>query len=182
MENFKPSIRYGLIMGFIGVVVFLLVWALAPDMFASWKWMITNFVLLLLALPIVFQILGARDSKQNFEKFTYSNAFIAAFGVGLMATLVTLVFNLVFYTAIDPGFNERLKDQVIETAVERLEASGMDQASMDLQIEKIEQRFESQAGIVGQIKASVFVLIWYAILALIIAIVYRDKKNNLEMQ
>lgn len=169
-------------MGFIGVVIFLLVWALAPEMFASWKWMITNFILILLALPIVFQILGARDSKQNFENYTYGNAFMGAFTVGAAATLVSLVFNLIFYTAIDPGFNERLKDQVIESVVEQFEASGMDQGKMDEQIEKIEQRFEDQSGVVGQLKGSVFILIWYAILALIIAIVYRDKKDNLEMQ
>lgn len=181
MEKFKPSIRYGLIMGFIGLVIFLLVWAMAPDMFASWKWMLTQFVVVFLALPIVFQILGARDSKQNFEEYPYGKAFMGAFTVGIIAVLMSVIFNVLFMTVIDPGFNDRVQEQATTMVIEQLENSGMDKAQIDEQLEKMEQRFENQKGIAGQLKNSFFLLIWYAILAAIIAIVYRDKKDKLEL-
>lgn len=181
MENFKPAIRYGLIMSFIGIVIFLLVWALAPDMFGTFSWMITQGVLIMIAMPIVFQILGTRDSKENFEFFTYGNAFKAAFLVGLAAIVLSLLFNLVFHFLIDPEFNTRLKESVMDMTLERLEDANVDQEVIDEHMDKIAGRFDSQAGFVGQLKTSFYGLVWYSILAAIIAIVYKDKAPKEEM-
>lgn len=182
MENFKPSIRNGLILGTLGIIVFLLVWSFAPEMFASFSWGITQMVLIMIALPIVFMIIGTRDTKEKFERFNYGQAFYAAFLVGLLAVFLNVGFNLVFHSAIDPGFNERLQEKVSEQVLERLENANMDDAAIEKQMAKMEQRFEGQKGVLGQLKGGLYLLLWYTVLALIIAAVYKDKKSEIRTE
>lgn len=180
IEKLKPAIRIGLIYGLITTMIFLLVWALAPEMFGSFSWLITQGVLFMLALPIVFMIIGTRDTKAkaNVEHYSYGNAFKAAFTVALVASLFGLVFNIIFHTAIDPEFDSRMKEVVMETTLERLENANLDDDMIDEQMSKAEERMDNQAGVMGKVKSTLWGLVWFAILAALIAIVYKDKKTQ----
>ena len=178
IEKLKPAIKQGLIMGLVGALIVLLVWAFAPEMFGSFSWLITQSVVIMLALPIVFIILGTRNTKEQYDSFNYGQAFKAAFTVGLAATLFGLVFNLIFYTVIDPEFDTRVQEMVTESTLERLENANMSDEMIDEQMEKLEERFENQKGFAGKAKSSFWLLVWYSVLAAIIAIVYKDKKDQ----
>ena len=97
-------------MGVISIVVFLLQYALMPDSFGNMTGWILQLVVFFLALPIVFMILGARDSKANFGFYNYGNALLGALLVGVASAVVVLLFNLVFMYAIDPDFDNVVKE------------------------------------------------------------------------
>ena len=175
IDNYKPAFRYGLIMGMIGVVLFLLVWALAPDMMNSYQWQLSQGVLFFLALPIVMEILSARDCKANFDAYSYGNAFLAAFYVGLIAVLVALVFNLMFRYLIDPEFYVSMQDQAMDRAIQRMESQGLSDAQIEQNLERGKWMMEFFMGVGGQVFMSVLQLVWYSILALLIGTIYRDK-------
>lgn len=156
MEKFKPAIKYGVILAVISIVVFMLQYALMADSFGNMTGWLIQGVVFFLALPIVFLILGARDCKPNFKPYTFGNAFLAAFITGVSSALFVLVFNIIFATVIDPGFDDMIKDKVME---------------------KQEAQFEANKGIAGKAKQTGYGLVWYGILALIIGAVQKDKKN-----
>ena len=177
LQNYRPSIRYGIIMGVIAILVFLMVWALAPDMMRSPAWSITNTVLFFIALPIVMQILGARDSKPNFDNFPYGRSFTAAFLVGLVAVLLITLFNLVFYNAIEPGYYEKLKEISLEQTIERLEDMDFSEEQIEEQIRSTEKVMSFTLSNTGTLVVGLGQLLWYTILALLIGIVYKDPKD-----
>lgn len=164
-------------MGSIAVLVFLLVWALAPDMMRSSAWSITNGVLFFVALPIVMQILGARDSKVNFERFPYGRAFTSAFFVGFLAVLVMTGFNLLFYNAIEPEYYETLREISIDQTVERLEDMDLSDEQIATQMRSTEKILNFTLSNSGTLAVGFFQLVWYTILALLIGIVYKDTKD-----
>jgi len=125
----------------------------------------------------VFLILGARDCKPNFKPYTFGNAFLAAFITGVSSALFVLVFNIIFATVIDPGFDDMIKDKVMDGVEERLENANMSDEEISKIMEKQEAQFEANKGIAGKAKQTGYGLVWYGILALIIGAVQKDKKN-----
>ena len=177
MEKYKPSIKHGLVMGIISVVAFLLQYALMPDSFGNMTGWIVQLVVFFLALPIVFMILGARDSKANFGFYNFGNAFMGAFSVGLVSAIVVFLFNLIFMYAIDPDFDNVIKEQVMDGIEERLENANLPDEQIEEIMSKQEAQFESNKGLMGKVKQTGYGMIWYVILALIIGLIYRDKKQ-----
>lgn len=178
MEKYRPSIKHGLVMGVISIVAFLLQYALMPDSFGNLTGWMLQLVVYFLALPIVFMILGARDSKANFGFYKFENAFMGALMVGLVSAVVVFAFNLIFMYAIDPDFDNVVKDQVMSAVEERLENANMPDEEIDKIMSQQETQFEKNKGLMGKVKQTGFGLVWYAILGLIIALIYRDKKQT----
>jgi hypothetical protein len=176
MDKFRPSIKHGLTMGVISIVVFLLQYALMPDSFGNLTGWMVQLVVFFLALPIVFMILGARDSKANFGFYSYGNALMGALSVGLVSAIVVLLFNLVFMYAIDPDFDNVIKEQVMSAMEERFENANMSDEQIKTFMEQQEAQFEKNKGLLGKLMQTGFGLVWYLILALIIAAIYRDKQ------
>ena len=176
MDKFRPSIKHGLTMGVISIVVFLLQYALMPDSFGNLTGWMVQLVVFFLALPIVFMILGARDSKANFGFYSYGNALMGALSVGLVSAIVVLLFNLVFMYAIDPDFDNVIKEQVMSAMEERFENANMSDEQIKTFMDQQEAQFEKNKGLLGKLKQTGFGLVWYLILALIIAAIYRDKQ------
>ena len=87
---YKPAIDQGIRMGIISIIVFLGIYAFDPLFFAKPTGMLTMLIVNLLALPIVFMILGARNTKANFTPYTFGNAFNAAFFTGIVSAIIFL--------------------------------------------------------------------------------------------
>jgi hypothetical protein len=179
MEKFRPSIRYGLIMAVISIVVFLIQYAFMSDSFGSMTGWLIQAVVFFLALPIVFLILGARDCRPNFNPYTFGNAFVASFMVGLVSAIVVLAFNILFNTVIDPDFQEMIQEKVMTGIEERLENANMSDEDIQKMMERQEEQFAANSGIIGQVKQTGYGLVWYLILALIIGAVQKGKKEDL---
>jgi hypothetical protein len=101
---------------------------------------------------------------------------MGALSVGLVSAIVVLLFNLVFMYAIDPDFDNVIKEQVMSAMEERFENANMSDEQIKTFMEQQEAQFEKNKGLLGKLMQTGFGLVWYLILALIIAAIYRDKQ------
>lgn len=179
MNNFQPALKRGAMMAVVGILIFLVLYAVDPMFFAKPMGWMTLLAVNFLALPIVFMILGARDTKPNFTPYTFGNAFLAAFLTAVAATVITLVFNAIFITVIDPAWEGQLADEVLTQTELFMEKMGAPQESIDEAMEQAREKAADQPkGIIGQMKSMAGGLVWYAILALIIGAIQKDGKSK----
>jgi Na+/H+-dicarboxylate symporter len=157
----------------------MLIYAFNFEMMGNWKYLMLSGLITMLILPILFFILACRDAKPNFEFFSFGNAFKAAFYTGIVFTVANLAFTLLFMNVIDPDFQDNLKQVVMDNMEEQFEGMSMDAEQVDEIMANTEKSFEDQKGIWGQTKGSVFGLIWFAIIASIVAATNKDKKDKL---
>ena len=181
MNVYKPSLDQGIRMGIISIVIFLGIYAYDPLFFARPSGWLTLFVVNLLALPIVFMILGARNAKPNFSPYTFGNAFNAAFFTGIVSALIVLLFDIVFKTLIDPAWEVEIIEETMRATADFMQDMGASQDDIDQAIDQAKEGFETQPkGVLGSLTNTGKGLFWYLILALIIGAVQKDKKETTE--
>lgn len=176
MENYRPAVIKGVAMAIFSILIFLILYAIDPMIYAKpagWAILLVgNF----LAIPIVFLILGVRDTKKNFSVFTFGTALSAGMVTGIISVVVVLLFNAVFLTIIDPEWEQQLSEEVMVSTQELMEKMGAPDDTVEEAMQKARDEAANQPkGIIGQMKSSLGSLGWYLILSLIIAAVYRDK-------
>ncbi|MGK0368732.1 MAG: hypothetical protein ACJAYZ_000597 [Bacteroidia bacterium] len=177
MNKFQPAFKKGAMMAAVGIIIFLILYAIDPMYFARPIGWFTLLAVNFLALPIVFMILGARDTKANFTPYTFGHAFLAALLTGVAAAVLGLVFNAIFTTAIDPVWESQIADEVMVQTELFMEKMGAPEEAIDEAMEQAKIKNESQPkGIVGQLIGTAWFILWYAILALIIGLIQRDRK------
>ena len=179
MNKYQPAIKQGIIMGAVSILLFLVLYAIDPMFYAKPMGWVTVFVVNFLALPIVFMILGARNTKPNFTPFRFQEAFISAFLTSVLATVVMLVFNFIFITVIDTTWEKELGEEIIRSTETFMEDMGAPQEAIDEAMIKAKVDVEKRAmGVMGQLKSALGGLGWYLILALIIGAIQKDKKEE----
>ncbi|MFT6112405.1 MAG: putative neutral ceramidase superfamily lipid hydrolase [Bacteroidia bacterium] len=179
MNKYQPAIKQGIIMGAVSILLFLVLYAVDPMFYAKPMGWVTVFVVNFLALPIVFMILGARNTKPNFTPFRFQEAFISAFLTSVLATVVLLCFNFIFITVIDTTWEKELGEEIIRSTETFMEDMGAPQEAIDEAMIKAKGDLENRAtGVMGQLKSALGGLGWYLILALIIGAVQKDKKTE----
>lgn len=182
IDLYKPSIDQGLRMGVISILIFLGIYAYDPLFFAKPMGVLTLLTVNFLALPIVFMILGARNSKDNFSPYTFGNAFNAAFFTGIVSAIIVLVFNIFFLSFIDVTWEQEIFEESIRSTETFLSDMGTPQEEIDKAIDQANVAYANQPkGILGAITNTGKGLLWYAILALIIGGVQKDKKKEEEI-
>ncbi len=179
MKLYKPAINWGVKMGIANILIFLIIYAIDPMFFGSTKGWIVSFAVTLLAVPIVFMILGARDTKANFSPYKFGNAFNAAFITAVVSAVIVFLFNIIFLTVIDPTWEQELYEEVARNTETLMEDMGTPQEAIDQTIEKMkEDNANRTTGVLGAAKQTGIGLFWYAILALVIGAVQKSKKDE----
>ncbi len=179
MKEYNPAIKQGIRMGVVVILLFLVIYAIDPMFFAKPKgWMVmlaANF----LAIPIVFMILGCRDTKVSFTPYNFGNAFNAAFFTGIIAAVMSLMFQLIFVSVIDTAWEGELMEEVRNSTEQFMIDMGAPQETIDAEIAKAEAKGAyNPKGFLGALKSTGGLLFWYALLALIIGSIQKDKKQE----
>lgn len=183
LEQYKPAVKQGVIMTLVGLLIFFITYAIDPLFLAKPKGWIILIVVNLLALPIYFLIIGAKACKPNFEYYTFGKAFSAAFFTGLVAAVLTLVFNVVFINIIDPTWEGEMADEVLNSTEAFMEKMGAPQEAIDKAMDDARSESATKAkGFIGQLQSTGSGLVWYAIIALIVGLVQRDKEPKLQSE
>jgi hypothetical protein len=181
IEQYKPAIKQGAIMAAVGIIIFLILYAIDPLIYAKpTGWMIM-FAVNLIALPVTFMILGTKACKRNFEIFSFGKAFNAAFFTGLTAAVLTLVFNLVFINLIDTTWEAEMAEEVLNSTEAFMEKMGAPQEAIDKAMDDARAKGATKPkGFIGQLQSTGGGLFWYALVALAIGGVQRTKKSELQ--
>lgn len=175
MEQYKPAIKQGVYLGAIGVFIHLITYAIDPELFLSTNYGLFTSVILGLAGPILFMILGAKNSKPNFDFFNFGKAFSAAFLVGLVAALISLSYTLLFNNVIDTEMGDWLYETQMEAQEEKLEEAGYDDEMIEQSMKMADQWKPYTTGNLGAVLMHGLFMFWYLILALIVGAVQRTK-------
>ena len=85
-----------------------------------------------------------------------------------------MVFNILLFNIIDPGFSSELLDVTINTAVVQLEAFGMSDEQISSTIEMMES--EANFSPMNMLKGFVFTIVGYTLFGLLVAAI--TKRNN----
>tara|TARA_B110000879_G_C11005756_1_gene444925 strand:- start:59 stop:628 length:570 start_codon:yes stop_codon:yes gene_type:complete len=183
MEQYKPAIKQGVIMAILSILVFLVLYAIDPMIYAKPTGWIILLVVNFLAIPIVFIILGVRDTKKNFSYFTFGNSIAAGMVTGIVASAIVLVFNILFMTVIDPQWEQQLAEEVLVSTEEFMEKMGAPDEAIEEAMAKAREDGAGKAqGIMGQAKSTLGGVGWYLVLSLIVGAIYRDKEPRVEAE
>lgn len=175
MEQYKPAIKQGLYLGLLGVLIHLVTYAIDSELFLATNYGLFTTVVLGLAGPILFMVLGAKNSKLNFDHFSFGKAFSAAFMVGVVAMIISLAYTLLFNNVIDTEMGDWLYETQMEAQVDKLEEAGYDDEMIEKSMDMAKMWKPYTTGNLGALLMHGLFLFWYAILALIVGAVQRTK-------
>ncbi len=126
-ENVQPlttksvGIKYGLILGIVSIISFLLITLTNTDMNGPAKW--ASY-----PIYIVIIILAHKAFKDDGSGFmSYGQGIGIAFWMSLISSLIGSVFTYIYVKFIDTGFIDTLK----ESQVRQMEKNGLTDAQID---------------------------------------------------
>ena len=173
-EEIKQYIlKNGLVLGVIYVGLDIIKYICGADFFVN------NYVsfasLLLAAIFPIYYLLKYKKSKNGFIDFR--SAFSICTGILIASGFILLVFNILLFNIIDPGFSSELLDVTINTAVVQLESIGMSDEQISTAIEIMEA--EANFSPMNMLKGFGFTIVGYTLFGLIVAAI--TKKNNMNL-
>ncbi|MES2559585.1 MAG: DUF4199 domain-containing protein [Bacteroidota bacterium] len=180
MDAQKPTLlhqgmKFGLILGFTQVVIYLLLYAIDKNLLVSFA---VGGVMIVIS--IVLMVLPARNYKSlNGGSIDFKEAFLICLITFAGGALVTTVFNYVLYNLIDPSLSEFIKEKAIEKTVTLMEKFSSSQEDIEKAIAPLQEQDFSQspARLGSQYISSV---LFGAIPSLIIALIVRTKNKPLD--
>ena len=173
-EEIKQYIlKNGLVLGVIYVALDIVKYICGAEFFVN------NYVsfasLLLAAIFPIYYLLKYKKSKNGFIDFR--SAFSICTGILIASGFILLVFNILLFNIIDPGFSSELLDVTINTAVVQLESIGMSDEQISTAIEIMEA--EANFSPMNMLKGFGFTIVGYTLFGLLVAAI--TKKNNMNV-
>ena len=170
-EEIKQYIlKNGLVLGGIYVAIDVIKYLYGAEFFVN------NYVsfaaLLLAAIFPIYYLLQYKKSKDGFINFR--SAFTICTGILIASGFILLVFDILLFNIIDPGFSTELLDVTINSAVVQLEAFGMPDEQISSAIEMMEA--EANFSPFNMLKGFGFTIVGYTLFGLLVAAI--TKKNN----
>jgi phosphoglycerol transferase MdoB-like AlkP superfamily enzyme len=171
MENAyrKSATSYGITLGVILSLLTVIGYAVYLDLFTAW-W----FVILKILLIIVFGILSSNKTKQLVEGYTtFKQAFTGYFITIALGTFISTVVSLLIFNVIDTDAAQILNEKIIENSEAMMQKFGAPQSEIDKAIVAMEE--DNQFSMMNYIKGWFGVLVFYAVVGLIVALIFREK-------
>jgi hypothetical protein len=146
MDTQKPTLlnqgmKYGLILGFAQVVVYLLLYAIDKNLLVSF-WV--GGIMMLLSIALM--VLPVRNYKSiNNGVIDFKEAFLICLITIAGGALITTVFNYILYNVIDPSLADFIKEKAIEKMATMMEKFGGSQEDIEKGIESIQKQDFSQS-------------------------------------
>lgn len=180
MENhespFKAGLNSGLILGIVSVVITYILYFIDPTLLVAWY---VGIGILVLHFGLIIYFGGQyRSSIGGF--MTFGTAFNFAFIAMVVSGIISMLGSLLLYNVVDPALPGVLIESQMETQMAMLERFGAADAMTSEQIDEIRTGLENGYTITGQIKAFGFLLIAYAILALILGAILKKRDKSLD--
>ncbi|WKK85950.2 DUF4199 domain-containing protein [Marivirga arenosa] len=171
VNNTQHSLKWGAILGLISVIITLVIYMIDITIMASSARGIISFV-----IYVAIVIYAGRDYRSKVGGYmSFKDAFLHSFVVLSVSGFIGVVFNILLFTVIDPEAANILIDVTMENTMKSMEVlGGASNEIMDEMAKGIREGYS----VVGQAQGYLYLLIFYAIGALIIGAI--NKKKNQE--
>lgn len=120
------AVKHGLIIGVISIVVTTITYLMGPDAFSG----PLSYAMIPITIGL-YVYFGIQGRKENGGYFTFGEAFKYIFTMGVVSTILSMVYQYVLFGIIDPDFYVQVGEAALEKTVGVYEAMGMDQSQID---------------------------------------------------
>ncbi|WPR74223.1 DUF4199 domain-containing protein [Algoriphagus sp. NG3] len=174
---FQAAIKPGLTIGLVSMAITYLAYFINSSLLAS-GW----FSLVSLAIAVAFVIyFGSQYRAERGGFMSFGTAFNFSFISLVISAIVGTIGLMVLYQVVDPSLPQVLADEAFQTTLETMEKFG---ASVDAmspeQLEEMRKATLDGFTVTGQLKGFGFILIFYAIVALILGAILKKRDKSLD--
>lgn len=171
-ENYSQhSIKWGAILGLISIIIALVIYIIDITLLAK-----SGVGLVSLGISIAILIYAGRDYRSKLGGYmSFKESFLHAFVVLVVSGFLSVLFNILLYNVIDPSIVPILVEAQMTNTMQAMEAFGGGSTEM---MDGMAEEFKNSFTVIGQAKAFLWLLIFYAIGALIVGAI--NKKKNKE--
>lgn len=174
---FQAAIKPGLIMGLVALAVTYIAYFIDSSLLAS-AWFALVALVIFFGLIIYF---GKQYREEIGGFMSFGVAFNFSFIAILISGIVTLIGQILLYHVIDPTLPQVLADITFENSLKMMESFGQDPDALPPSaLDEIRISTASSFTLTGQLKNFGFALIFYAIIALILAAILKKRDKSLD--
>ena len=173
-NNSAHSIKWGVILGAVGIVLTLLLYIVDIKLLVS-GW-ITGLSFLLSTVIVFYASFDYRKALGGY--MTFGQAFLHAFVLLAISGLLQVIFSYLLFNVIDPQAAATLTEAQMEATMQMMESfgAGGNPEAMD----KMAEGFESQYSLGTMALGYVYMLVVYSIGAVIVALISKKKNKELD--
>lgn len=174
MKNY--TLICGLILGFLGVAITGITYGMGIQAMIS-LWTTLMVFLLFTGLYLYF---GFRFRKMNGGYLIFKEAFALLFFISVISSVISGLFMIVLYHAINPALPGQLQDAAIQKYIGWMQRFEVPKAQIDEQVARM-QLDPSQYTVGNQLRGIAISFIWSAAVAAVLGlIVKRNPPPTLE--
>jgi hypothetical protein len=173
----QAAVKPGLTIGLISLAITYLAYFIDSSLLASgWFGMVS--LVIMVALIIHFGI-QYRNEIGGF--MTFGAAFNFSFITVIISGIVSMIGMLLLYQVIDPSLPQVLADEAFRTQLSAMESLGANPDALPpAQLEEMRKATADSFTVMGQVKGFGFLLIFYAIVALILGAILKKRDKSLD--
>jgi hypothetical protein len=171
----KHALRFGAIMGGIGIALTLLIYVVDYTFLADWK---IGLVMIALTLGVVIYA-GINYRNETGGFISYGKAFQHGFITMAVAGLLSILFTIILYTVVDTELPQKLVEASIEKTEAMMESFGAPADKIDEQLDKMREDLPQNYSVVGQLKFYLYALIGYAVISAITSLFVRKRQPEI---
>lgn len=159
--------RFGIIAAVISIAYTLIAYLFDLSLMVN-PWM----GIALWVIGLVIYIVAVSQTRNKLGGFiSFRDAFSSFILAYIISSLLATAFNILLFTAIDPGAAEELQDMSIEATVEMLENFGAPTSQIEDTIDQMEGT--NQFSVLQLVKGFFWGIVVYAIIGLIVAAIMK---------
>ncbi len=168
----KNGITYGIFAGVVSALITAAIYAIDLNLFVKW-WIGIAIIIIYITIGIV---LLSKTKKELKGVFSFKEAFTTYFISGVVATLISVGFNILLFNVIDPSAKDTLNEIFIKSTAETLQKFGTPTAAINEAVTKMQEN--NPYSTVELLKGSIFSIAGTAFFGLILALIFKSKPSQ----
>ena len=168
----KNGITYGIFAGVVSALITAAIYAIDLNLFVKW-WIGIAIIIIYITIGIV---LLSKTKKELKGVFSFKEAFTTYFISGVVATLISVGFNILLFNVIDPSAKDTLNEIFIKSTAETLQKFGTPTAAINEAVTKMQEN--NPYSTVELVKGSIFSIAGTAFFGLILALIFKSKPSQ----
>ncbi|SDA93548.1 Protein of unknown function [Algoriphagus alkaliphilus] len=173
----QAAVKPGLTIGLISLAITYLAYFIDSSLLASgWFGLVS---LVIMAVLLIY--FGTQYRTEIGGFMTFGTAFNFSFIAMIISGIVGLIGMLLLYQVIDPSLPQLLADEAFQTSLKTMESFGANPDALPpAQLEEMRKATADSFTVIGQIKGFGFLLIFYALVALILGAILKKRDKSLD--
>ena len=141
VSPFKTALTYGIYMAIVGILISLIVWATnlmeSLGLFGATVISLVNLLVMVILLIIFTKLY--RDNLLG-GKITFKQAFTFGVLIVVCSSLISALYNYIFFKFIDPGYMERIMTMMQEKMYQMLSNRGLPEDQIETAMRAFEEK------------------------------------------